>query len=97
MFADLGSAKKAGAEVVKQTSNAPLSGLLYPILQILDEQHLKVDAQFGGKVSSGMGDFRPLTSSQETTSGNCSRLPRSGFRGSATPRERTSSTPWCRV
>lgn len=41
-------AKKAGAEVVKQTSNAPLSGLLYPILQVLDEQHLDVDAQFGG-------------------------------------------------
>ncbi|CAM1507915.1 Fc.00g047630.m01.CDS01 [Cosmosporella sp. VM-42] len=41
-------AKKAGAEVVKQTSNAPLSGLLYPILQILDEQYLEVDAQFGG-------------------------------------------------
>ncbi|EON98767.1 putative tyrosyl-trna synthetase protein [Phaeoacremonium minimum UCRPA7] len=41
-------AKKAGAEVVKQTGNAPLSGLLYPILQVLDEQHLDVDAQFGG-------------------------------------------------
>lgn len=41
-------AKKAGAEVVKQTDNAPLSGLLYPILQVLDEQHLDVDAQFGG-------------------------------------------------
>jgi tyrosyl-tRNA synthetase len=41
-------AKKAGAEVVKQTDNAPLSGLLYPILQVLDEEHLKVDAQFGG-------------------------------------------------
>lgn len=41
-------AKKAGAEVVKQTSNAPLSGLLYPILQVLDEQYLDVDVQFGG-------------------------------------------------
>jgi tyrosyl-tRNA synthetase len=41
-------AKKAGAEIVKQTSNAPLSGLLYPILQVLDEQCLDVDAQFGG-------------------------------------------------
>jgi tyrosyl-tRNA synthetase len=41
-------AKKAGAEVVKQTSNAPLSGLIYPILQVLDEQHLDVDAQMGG-------------------------------------------------
>lgn len=41
-------AKKAGAEVVKQTGNAPLSGLLYPILQVLDEQYLDVDVQFGG-------------------------------------------------
>lgn len=27
-------AKRAGAEIVKQTDNAPLSGLLYPILQV---------------------------------------------------------------
>ncbi len=42
-------AKKAGAEVVKQSANAPLSGLLYPILQVLDEEHLRVDAQLGGE------------------------------------------------
>lgn len=41
-------AKRAGAEVVKQSDSAPLSGLLYPILQVLDEQYLDVDAQFGG-------------------------------------------------
>ncbi|KAJ4250614.1 Tyrosine--tRNA ligase cytoplasmic [Fusarium torreyae] len=41
-------AKKAGAEVVKQTGNAPLSGLMYPLLQVLDEQYLDCDAQFGG-------------------------------------------------
>lgn len=41
-------AKRAGAEVVKQTSSPPISGLLYPILQVLDEQYLDVDAQFGG-------------------------------------------------
>lgn len=41
-------AKKAGAEVVKQSANAPLSGLIYPILQVLDEQYLDCDAQFGG-------------------------------------------------
>ncbi|KAH8699400.1 hypothetical protein GQ44DRAFT_665457 [Phaeosphaeriaceae sp. PMI808] len=41
-------AKKAGAEVVKQTENAPLSGLLYPLMQALDEQYLDVDVQFGG-------------------------------------------------
>ncbi|TLD25572.1 hypothetical protein PspLS_06175 [Pyricularia sp. CBS 133598] len=41
-------ARKAGAEVVKQTDNAPLSGLLYPLLQALDEEYLGCDAQFGG-------------------------------------------------
>ena len=41
-------AKKAGAEVVKQVENATLSGLLYPLMQALDEQYLGVDAQFGG-------------------------------------------------
>jgi tyrosyl-tRNA synthetase len=41
-------AKRAGAEVVKQSDDAPLSGLLYPILQVLDEQYLDCDAQFGG-------------------------------------------------
>lgn len=41
-------AKKAGAEVVKQVDNAPLSGLIYPLMQALDEEHLGCDAQFGG-------------------------------------------------
>lgn len=41
-------AKRAGAEIVKQSDNAPLSGLLYPALQVLDEQYLDVDAQLGG-------------------------------------------------
>ena len=41
-------AKKAGAEVVKQVENSTLSGLLYPLMQALDEEHLGVDAQFGG-------------------------------------------------
>ena len=41
-------AKKAGAEVVKQTDNPQLSGLLYPGMQALDEEYLGVDAQFGG-------------------------------------------------
>lgn len=41
-------AKKAGAEVVKQVDNATLSGLIYPLMQALDEQHLDVDVQFGG-------------------------------------------------
>lgn len=41
-------AKKAGAEVVKQVQNPLLSGLLYPLLQSLDEQYLNADAEFGG-------------------------------------------------
>ncbi len=41
-------AKKAGAEVVKQSDNPTMNGLLYPTLQALDEEYLKVDAQFGG-------------------------------------------------
>lgn len=41
-------AKKAGAEVVKQVEYPLLSGLLYPGLQALDEEYLKIDAQFGG-------------------------------------------------
>lgn len=41
-------AKRAGAEVVKQSDNAPLSSLIYPVMQALDEQYLDVDAQFGG-------------------------------------------------
>lgn len=41
-------ARRAGSEVVKQTDNATLSSLLYPLMQALDEQYLGVDAQFGG-------------------------------------------------
>lgn len=41
-------AKKAGAEIVKQSANGPLSGLLYPILQVLDEEYLRADAELGG-------------------------------------------------
>ena len=41
-------AKKAGAEVVKQVEHPFLSSLMYPGLQALDEEYLKVDAQFGG-------------------------------------------------
>ncbi|KNC97864.1 tyrosine-tRNA ligase [Spizellomyces punctatus DAOM BR117] len=41
-------AKKAGAEVVKQAASPLMSALVYPLLQALDEEYLKVDAQFGG-------------------------------------------------
>lgn len=42
------SVKGAGAEVVKQVENPVLGGMLYPILQALDEQYLGVDVQLGG-------------------------------------------------
>jgi len=47
-LAGIRDTKKAGAEVVKQVESPKLSGMLYPILQSLDEQHLGVDVQFGG-------------------------------------------------
>lgn len=68
-------AKRAGAEIVKQTDNAPLSGLLYPILQVLDEQYLDVDAQFGGldqrKLFIAAKDWLPKIGYREVS---CSRM-----------------------
>lgn len=40
--------KHASSEVVKHHKNPLMSGLLYPILQALDEQYLNVDIQLGG-------------------------------------------------
>lgn len=48
VMASLKECKKAGAEVVKQSDNPKLGGMIYPIMQALDEQYLDVDAQFGG-------------------------------------------------
>lgn len=44
----LNDAKHAAAEVVKLGDNPKLSGMIYPLMQALDEEYLKVDAQFGG-------------------------------------------------
>lgn len=41
-------AQKGGAEVVKQTDNPLMSGLIYPILQVLDEVYLQTDCELGG-------------------------------------------------
>jgi len=46
--ASLHDAKKAGSEVIKQSDNPKISGLLYPIFQAIDEEYLKVDIQYGG-------------------------------------------------
>src|SRR3989338_350881 len=40
--------KKAAAEVVKFGDNPKLAGLIYPIMQMLDEEYLSVDIQYGG-------------------------------------------------
>src|SRR3989344_9407874 len=46
----INEAKHSAAEAVKSASgeNVKLSGLIYPLMQALDEEYLKVDAQFAG-------------------------------------------------
>lgn len=44
----INEAKHAGAEVVKQTDNPKMAGLMYPTLQALDEQYLGADLEMGG-------------------------------------------------
>ncbi len=47
-FASVHDCRKASSDVVKQSDNPKLSGLIYPIMQALDEEYLKVDVQYGG-------------------------------------------------
>lgn len=47
-FTTLNEAKHSAAEVVKFGDNPKLSGCIYPLMQALDEEYLKVNAQFGG-------------------------------------------------
>lgn len=47
-FASVHDATKAGSEVVKQSDNPKLAGLIYPLMQALDEEYLGVDVQYGG-------------------------------------------------
>tara|TARA_Y100000310_G_scaffold331882_1_gene406330 strand:+ start:1502 stop:2521 length:1020 start_codon:yes stop_codon:yes gene_type:complete len=47
-FTSVNDAKRAGSEVVKFGDNPKLSGLIYPLMQALDEEYLKVDIQYGG-------------------------------------------------
>lgn len=44
----LNDAHRAGTGVVKANENPDIDSLLYPGMQALDEEYLKVDAQFGG-------------------------------------------------
>lgn len=46
--ASINDCKRAAAEVVKFGENPKLCGLIYPIMQALDEEYLKVDIQYGG-------------------------------------------------
>lgn len=47
-FASVHDCMKAASEVVKLGDNPKLSGLIYPIMQALDEEYLDVDIQYGG-------------------------------------------------
>jgi len=47
-FVSQKDASKASSEVVKQNENPNISGLIYSMMQALDEEYLKVDMQFGG-------------------------------------------------
>jgi len=47
-YTSINDCKRAGAEVVKFGKNPKLSGLIYPLMQALDEEYLKVDMQYGG-------------------------------------------------
>ncbi|MFA5930710.1 MAG: tyrosine--tRNA ligase [archaeon] len=47
-FTTVHDSMKAASDVVKFGDNPKLSGLIYPIMQALDEQYLGVDIQYGG-------------------------------------------------
>lgn len=47
-ISSINECKKASSEVVKARENPLLAGLIYPIMQALDEEYLKVDMQFAG-------------------------------------------------
>lgn len=47
-FSSVHDAIKAASEVVKMGDNPKVSGLIYPLMQAIDEQYLHADAQLGG-------------------------------------------------
>ena len=53
-------AKHAGAEVVKQCKEAKLSGLVYPLMQSLDEEHLSKQLEFELDFELGGNDQRKI-------------------------------------
>lgn len=73
-------ARKSGAEIVKQSTNAPLSGLLYPLLQVLDEEYLNVDAELGGALPQNSYLFYTSSNNRQvSTRGSFSWRRRSGY------------------
>jgi len=48
MIASIRETTRAASEVVKLDENPKLGNLIYPIMQALDEEYLKVDIQYGG-------------------------------------------------
>ncbi|MBS3135090.1 tyrosine--tRNA ligase [Candidatus Woesearchaeota archaeon] len=48
MISNIHDCKKAASEVVKMSDNPRLGNLIYPLMQALDEEYLKVDVQFAG-------------------------------------------------
>jgi len=48
MVSTIRNCNKAASEVVKMTDNPLLGNLVYPIMQALDEEYLKVDIQYAG-------------------------------------------------
>ena len=48
MTSTIRNCKKSASEVVKMTDNPLLGNLIYPIMQALDEEYLKVDIQYAG-------------------------------------------------
>ncbi|MBW3019090.1 tyrosine--tRNA ligase [Candidatus Woesearchaeota archaeon] len=47
-YASVRDCTKAASDVVKMGDSPKLSGLIYPIMQSLDEEYLKADIQYGG-------------------------------------------------
>ncbi|MBS3123424.1 tyrosine--tRNA ligase [Candidatus Woesearchaeota archaeon] len=47
-FTSIHDATKAASEVVKLGDNPKLGGIIYPLMQALDEEYLDVDVQYGG-------------------------------------------------
>ena len=48
MISNIRDCKKSASEVVKMSDNPKLGNLIYPIMQALDEEYLKVDIQYAG-------------------------------------------------